>query len=118
MKMRLLNLFLVFISISSLSSLQSNAQNLTGIWRGYFISEHSEQYKFEIQIEQSPKKSIVGVSYSYHTTVFYGKATLTGSFNATSKFLIVQEIKTVDLEDVARFCSLHYEVFISICKIR
>jgi hypothetical protein len=72
-------------------------QNLTGIWRGYFITDGADQYKFEIQIEQSPKKGVSGVSYSYLTTRFYGKATLTGNFNTTSDMALVQEIKTVEL---------------------
>ena len=72
------------------------AQNLTGIWRGYFITESYEQYKFELQIEQK-NNSISGVSYSYLSTVFYGKATLTGIFNRTAKNAQIQEIKTVEL---------------------
>ncbi len=97
MKMRLLNFCLLLLSISFITSSDASAQNLTGIWRGYFITDQSEQYKFEIQIEQSKKNSVSGVSYSYHTTVFYGKATLTGTFNAISKSVVIQEIKTVDV---------------------
>ena len=72
------------------------AQNITGIWRGYFITESYEQYKFELQIKQK-NNSISGVSYSYLSTVFYGKATLTGIFNRTAKNALIQEIKTVEL---------------------
>lgn len=74
-----------------------SAQNLTGIWRGYFITGTGDQYKFEIQIKQT-KNAVTGVSYSYLTTVFYGKATLTGNYNKTSKMALVQEIKTVELK--------------------
>lgn len=73
------------------------AQDLSGIWRGYFISENYDQYKFEIQIKQTPQKSVTGVSYSYLTTVFYGKATLTGTYDAKTKKFVFQEIKTVEL---------------------
>lgn len=73
------------------------AQNLTGIWRGYFITEGYDQYKFEVQIKQTPKKTVDGVSYSYLSTVFYGKATLTGSYNPKTKQILIQEIKTVEV---------------------
>ena len=75
----------------------AEAQDVTGIWRGYFITEGAEQYKFEIQISQTATKRITGVSYSYLDTRFYGKATLTGMFNTASKSAQVQEIKTVEL---------------------
>ena len=82
----------IFLSANGLS------QNLTGIWRGYFISESSEQYKFEIQIQQTPQNSVNGVSYSYLDTRFYGKATLKGNFNKATKGALVEEIKTVELK--------------------
>lgn len=75
----------------------AQAQNITGIWRGYFITDGADNYKFELQIEQSPSKRITGVSYSYLSTVFYGKATLTGYFNTAEKSALIQEIKTVEL---------------------
>lgn len=74
-----------------------NAQNITGIWRGYFITGGADQYKFELQIEQSPTKRIQGVSYSYLNTVFYGKATLMGYFDTAQDSALIQEIKTVEL---------------------
>jgi hypothetical protein len=73
------------------------AQNITGIWRGYFITDGMEQYKFELQIEQTPSNRISGVSYSYLDTRFYGKATLTGSFSKSTQSALVQEIKTVEV---------------------
>ena len=83
-------LFLSFV-------LPAQAQDITGIWRGYFITEGADNYKFELQVEQSPNKRISGVSYSYLSTVFYGKATLTGYFNAAKDSALIQEIKTVEL---------------------
>lgn len=74
-----------------------SAQNITGIWRGYFITDGMEQYKFELQVEQSPSNRVTGVSYSYLDTRFYGKATLTGSFSKASKAALIQEIKTVEV---------------------
>lgn len=75
---------------------QATAQDLTGIWRGYFVTENYEHYKFELQIRQKGN-TVTGVSYSYLSTVFYGKATLTGTYNKAGKKFMVQEIKTVEL---------------------
>ncbi len=97
MKYSFLKYFFSFLACSFFFSAQAFSQNLTGIWRGYFVTESSEQYKFELQIEQSPKKSVSGVSYSYLSTRFYGKATLTGNYNTSSHMALVQEIKTVEL---------------------
>lgn len=97
MKFCFLKFFFAFLASSFIILPKGLGQDLTGIWRGYFITEGTEQYKFELQIEQSPKKGVSGVSYSYLTTRFYGKATLTGNYNNTSKMALVQEIKTVEL---------------------
>ena len=69
-------------------------QDLTGIWRGHFGSvgnrlieqllADGSRYKFEIQLDQR-NKQFQGVTYSYKTTVFYGKATCTGAVNPTTK---------------------------------
>jgi hypothetical protein len=74
----------------------SFAQNITGIWRGGFVTETNDQYKFELQIKQTGN-TISGVSYSYLSKVFYGKATLTGTFNKTGQSALIKEIKTVEL---------------------
>jgi hypothetical protein len=78
-------------------SFVSDAQDLTGIWRGQFFTEEGLQYRFEVQIKQT-NNSLSGVTYSYQDKRFYGKCTMTGSFsNATGKAL-VQEIKTVEVK--------------------
>lgn len=97
MKIRFLKFFFAFLASIFFILPKGISQNLTGIWRGYFITEGADHYKFELQIEQSPKKGVSGVSYSYLSTRFYGKATLTGNFNTNSKRALVQEIKTVEL---------------------
>ena len=96
MKRRFLK-FVFFLLVSCSILPKSYGQNLTGIWRGYFITDIGEQYKFELQLAQSPKKGVSGVSYSYLTTRFYGKATLTGNFNTTSQLALIQEIRTVEV---------------------
>jgi hypothetical protein len=50
-------------------------QDLTGIWKGYFITKDLSQYKVEFQLKQTGS-SITGVSYSYLNTVYYGKVTM------------------------------------------
>lgn len=90
--------FKLFLLTAPLLFSYSNtgAQNVTGIWRGNFFTADGSQYKFEVQIEQKGTK-ISGVSYSYLSTIFYGKATLTGSFSKSSQKALVEEIKTVEV---------------------
>lgn len=98
-----LNLTLFFLLLISFSS---DAQQLTGIWRGYFSSStglyregyKEETYKYEIQLDQQANNSVKGVTYSYKSTVFYGKAELNGIYTPTSKSLIIKEIRLVDLK--------------------
>lgn len=73
-----------------------SGQDITGIWRGYFVTEGYDHYKFELQVQQTGN-SVSGVSYSYLSTVFYGKATLTGTFNPGGQSALIREIKTVEL---------------------
>jgi hypothetical protein len=94
-------------------SISSFAQNITGIWRGYFITDDGDQYSFEVQIEQN-KNVLSGVTYSYMDKRFYGKCTMTGNFSKSSSNALIQEIKTVEvrmaLSDVAciQKCRLTY----------
>ncbi len=97
MGIRLPQLFLILLVSALFFSTTAAAQDLTGIWRGYFITEGADNYKFELQLDQSPSKRITGVSYSYLTTVFYGKATLNGYVNTADQSALIQEIKTVEL---------------------
>ena len=78
-------------------SIFSFAQNITGIWRGYFITDEGEQYRFEIQMEQS-KNTLSGVTYSYQDKRFYGKCTMTGNYSNASGNALVQEIKTIEVK--------------------
>jgi len=88
---------LVFSLLVQFAHFSSHAQDITGIWRGYFVTEGFDQYKFELQIKQSGT-TVSGVSYSYLSTVFYGKATLTGSYDKTGQNALIREIKTVELK--------------------
>lgn len=54
-----------------------------------------DRYKFEVQINQQDKR-FTGVTYSYLTTVFYGKATCQGTVNPKTNKVLLEEIKIVE----------------------
>lgn len=91
------------------------AQSLTGIWRGYFITDYGERYRLEFQINGSTPNFSSGVSYSYLDVRFYGKATMTGSFTKNSKNLKIREIKTVEIKNTGGggACIMNYDLFYS-----
>jgi hypothetical protein len=89
---------LTVLSLLLLATTTSFSQDLSGIWRGYFITDDGEQYKYEVQLDQSKKAGSSGVTYSYLDTRFYGKATFTGNYTKASNAALVQEIKTVELK--------------------
>ncbi len=88
----------VFIGFFLLLSSISFSQDISGIWRGYFITTGGDQYKYEVQLNHNKKNSLAGVTYSYLDTRFYGKATFTGNYSKASNAALVQEIKTVELK--------------------
>lgn len=101
--MRLISTLFVLL----LFSCTANAQKLTGIWRGYFSSTNSgiykgstreETYKYEIQIDQQSNDGVKGVTYSYKSTVFYGKADLQGIFTGSTKSVVFKETHLVELK--------------------
>ncbi len=86
---------------------------VTGIWRGYFISDGGDQYKLEFQVKQtSGKLAVSGVSYSYLDKRFYGKATMTGNYMADSKNFRIREIKTVEVKNMGGggTCIMNYNL--------
>lgn len=98
-------LFILFYCLST----AVNAQDLTGIWRGSFRSNSDpatnrlmelmgadDRYKFEVQLDQSDK-NFGGVTYSYKTTVFYGKATCKGTVNPATRKVLLEELKIVEV---------------------
>ena len=86
----------LFLSIVSFLLLP--AQDVTGIWKGYFITESGEYYKLEFQVLQNGKSAATGVSYSYLDVRFYGKATMTGNFISNSSAFRIREVKTVEVK--------------------
>jgi hypothetical protein len=87
--------------------LLSPAQDLTGIWQGHFrdaAGEHSilstvdDRYRFEIQIAQHEKK-FDAVTYSYLSSVFYGKAAAAGTVNPKTGKVLLQEGKLLEIRN-------------------
>jgi hypothetical protein len=90
-----------------LSYFAHSQKNIIGVWQGYFVQESTnpftgriteDKYKFEIQINQLPDNSLEGVTYSYKTTVFYGKAAFHGIYNKTTNNVLIKELKMLDLK--------------------
>ena len=78
------------------------AQDLTGIWRGTFYNPseyamYGSKYRYEVQINNKGRDA-KGVTYSYQTTRFYGKASLVGVWSPGAKELIIQEDRMLDLK--------------------
>jgi len=55
-----------------------------------------DRYKFEIQLDQR-NKLFNGVTYSYKTTVFYGKADCRGQVNDKTKKVLLEELKITEV---------------------
>lgn len=98
-----------FLPVIFLFSFYSvSAQDLTGIWRGHFKSDNfsrfldstlriEDKYKFETQINQT-QKGFEGVTYSYKTTVFYGKASCVGAISNKTKKVLLTENKLLEVQ--------------------
>ena len=86
------------------------SQDLTGIWKGYFMSESGQFYKLEFQLSHNKSYAANGVSYSYLDVRFYGKATMTGSYVKNTKTLKIKEIRTVEVKSVlgGMTCIMNY----------
>jgi hypothetical protein len=105
------------IAILLIISFPVLSQDLTGIWRGNFYAgagPYRQYYKYEVQINQLKNYALQGVTYSYRTTVFYGKATFEGIWFPKTKTALVKELKLVELKIVgnsdacAMTCDLDY----------
>jgi hypothetical protein len=98
-----LNFTLLFFLLLSFSA---QSQKLTGIWRGYFSASNGlyrggvkeEMYKYEVQIRLNQDNSVDGVTYSYQTTVFYGKASAQGIYSPQAKSITLKETGLMELK--------------------
>ncbi len=100
-----------FILFFSALFLPADAQKLTGIWRGYFITESGEHYRLEFQVQQTKSLSVSGVSYSYLDKRFYGKASMTGNFAMKAKSFQIQETRTTEVRNMGGggTCLMNYK---------
>ncbi len=78
------------------------SQDLTGIWRGTFYNEYEymftgAKYRYEVQLKNTGQ-AIKGVTYSYQTTRFYGKANMIGRWAPATGDLTLKEDKMLDLK--------------------
>lgn len=115
--------FLVFVLIGI--GFSASAQDLTGIWRGSFKSENARylealgedsRYKIELQVDQT-NKAFSGVTYSYLTTVFYGKATCRGTVNPNTKKVFLEELKIVEVRMSGQSSACVMTYFLQYSKI-
>lgn len=96
------------VLLSVFTGFFANAQEVTGIWRGHFRSSdiyqrytsEDDRYKMEVQIAQQ-SKAFKAVTYSYKTTIFYGKADANGSVDFQTKKVLLKELKIVELKMAA-----------------
>jgi hypothetical protein len=103
-----------FFTVSSflLTILTSQAQNITGVWRGHFwnknlhsknsvqdIFQGDDRYKIEVQIAQDAN-SFQAVTYSYLSTFFYAKAGADGTVNNKTKKVLLREQKLLEVRTV------------------
>jgi len=109
-------LLLLLIITSPAFSFFSYAQDLTGIWRGYFIDNNYSQYRYEVQIEQTRKNSISGVTYSYQDKRFYGKTSFTGNFTVSNGNALIQEIKTLELRMISGYVACIQKCLLTYAK--
>lgn len=100
-----------------LLSTSSYSQKLTGIWRGYFIQKDfnqlsgrfvEEKYKYEVHINQLTTNSLEGVTYSYNTNIFYGKAAFHGLYTKLTKNVLIKEVKMLEVKmsDMSVACAM------------
>ena len=84
------------------------SQDMTGIWRGHFRSNEvyqrltgdDDRYKMEVQIAQK-KNVFKAITYSYKSTVFYGKAEADGKVDPNGSSVKLKELKIVEIRMMA-----------------
>lgn len=87
--------------IACFLSSNASAQNLTGVWRGYFYQKsfgYIDRYTFEVQLDHTKTNALNGVTYSYKNKVFYGKAELKGLYTKKTKNATFKEVKLVEVK--------------------
>jgi hypothetical protein len=96
----------LFLLLLTIAPFLLHAQDLTGVWQGHFRSENlamrstvfDDRYKFEVQIAQHAK-NFDAVTYSYLSSIFYGKAAAAGTINVHTGKVLLQEGKLLELRN-------------------
>jgi hypothetical protein len=97
----------LYLLILTAIPLLVHSQDLTGIWQGHFRSaegEHSflfgidDRYRFEVQIAQNNRK-FDAITYSYLSSIFYGKAAAAGTINPNTGKVLLQEGKLLEVRN-------------------
>jgi hypothetical protein len=114
----------VFAQQTIKESRKKNKLNITGVWQGHFLQKEynpftgrfvEDAYKYEVQINNLQNQALEGVTYSYQTTRFYGKASLQGLFTVNTNNVVIKETKMLELkvtgnsEACLMTCYLDYE---------
>jgi hypothetical protein len=107
--------YLAFLVVAFFFAPACFSQQVTGIWRGYFVANDGYQYRLEFQIKQTSRGtvSVSGVSYSWQDDKrFYGKATMTGSYVQNTQNFRIREIKTVEVTNPlgGGTCIMNYDL--------
>src|SRR5258708_4090609 len=97
---RLFQLFLVMMPFAGWT------QDVTGVWQGHFRSNNvamrsslfDDRYRFEVQIAQTDK-NFEAVTYSYLSSIFYGKAAAAGTRNSHTGKVMLQEGKLLEVRN-------------------
>ena len=96
----------LFLLLLTIAPFLLQAQDLTGVWQGHFRSEnlamrstvYDDRYKFEVQIAQHAK-TFDAVTYSYLSSIFYGKAAAAGTINVHTGKVLLQEGKLLEVRN-------------------
>lgn len=110
----------LFCVVLLVLSNQLKSQSLTGIWRGSFTIRtdakisggNVDRYNFEIQILEKANGELMGVTYSYKSKEFFGKANFAGRISSdrirvTIKELVITDVSKKAQSDVcAMLCNL------------
>ena len=100
--------FFLFFAVAVIGT-RGLAQDITGVWQGHFrsrsvdamrSSQYDDRYKFEVQIAQTNKR-FQAVTYSYLSSLFYGKAAAMGTVNAHTGKVLLQEGKLLEVRNQA-----------------
>ncbi len=109
---------LIFCFLTITATIQ--AQNVTGVWRGSFVSSFfgsfsDDSYKFEVQIDHRTQNAR-GVTYSYHNTDFYAKAGMKGTWEKSKKRFILEELEIIEVRKMSGVSACRMTCYLTYSK--